>query len=188
MFESGDIVLKYSPKYKGLFKYLIQRAICFFTTEWWEGEKTSNTTHAEMITKDLGDGRFEVFTVEPPGARLKTRSLNNRKVVRLAVKPIYFDQQFNLFVFKKMGQKYDYLQFLMFILDWLFRTTWFTKHIHLPNRNVCSAGVAEFYERKIGIPCSFYSYESTDPDDIYDATKIAPFVTIYDAKEGGQHV
>lgn len=179
--QLGDIVIKYRPKYKGIWKYLLQRLICFFTTEWWEGEPTSNTSHAEIVVQQLSHDSFQVFTEEPPKARFKSRSYRNRRIVRLAVKPTYFDNMVKSYIIRKMNVKYDYLKFLMFALDWLFRTTWFTRKIHLRNRDVCSESVAWLY-KEIGIPCSTKHPDSTSPDDIYDATSKNPFIVVWDSK------
>lgn len=177
MFEPGDIVLRYRPKYKGPFKYLVTRCILFFTTEWWKGESTSKVYHAEMY---YGDGK--VITMEPPYCRLKDMRKTRFVVFRAKHESASFEHYFFVYCNLKMGQKYDFLKLIGCLLDWVFHTRWFTRHFVNPAKDICSEFVARFY-KNVNWPCSEVSAESSTPDDILDFCETySNFNRIYDTK------
>jgi len=184
--KPGDIVLKYRPRYDGWFKYLLQRAILFFTTEWWVGESTSKISHAEMVYDQdpawVSIGGYRVIDQEPPKCKLKNRSFARRIIFRLKLKGPTFDPKFVAYVYYKYGEKYDYLKIFMFVLDWLTHSHFFTGHFTSVHRNICSSFVSQFYE-EYGVPCSGKQYESTSPDDIFDYCSAHPelFMVVSDA-------
>jgi hypothetical protein len=163
----GDIVLKYRPEYKGPFKYLVQRLILFFTTEWWISENTSKVCHAEMVYGQIDDDSYTVIDEEPPKVQFKTRGFNKRIIFRLLDKPPNFDELFKAYVLTNLRKRYEYWKLLLFMLDWIFHTNRFSKHWDLSHYYVCSEFVAKFFE-EIGRPCSAVSFESSDPDEIFD--------------------
>lgn len=169
MFESGDIVLKKRKPYEGPFKYLITRLILFFTTEWWRGEKTSKHYHAEMVYGfDPSLLEFRVVSMQPPKCSIRSMPLRRNIVFRLKLKPPKFNGVFDRYILRKLGQRYDFIKFILCGIDWIFRTTWFTRTFVNPCRDICSEFVARFYEERIGIPCSDLPADSTKPDDIFD--------------------
>lgn len=177
----GDIVVKYRPRYNGWFKYFVQRAICFFTTEWWMNEHASNVSHAEMVYRQINGDSYTVIDEEPPSVQFKNRGFNRRIIFRQINKPEWFDQMFESYVQSNLGKKYEYTKLLLFVFDWIFHTDWFTKHWDCHHYFVCSEFVAKFYEIE-GCPCSGKSFESTAPDDILDFCRIHPelFIIVSD--------
>jgi hypothetical protein len=167
----GDIVLHYRPKYDErwfmFWKYLLQRGICFFTTEWWMSEHSSNVTHTEMVYAQIDEKTFKVIDEEPPSVQFKTRSLGRHIIFSLINKPPGFYDRFYAYVHENLGKRYEYWKFVLFILDWVFHTDRFTKQWDLHHYYVCSEFVAKFYEQ-IGSPCSAVDFESTSPDSIFD--------------------
>jgi hypothetical protein len=173
-FQKGDIVVMYRHKYKGPFNYLLTRLICFFTTEWWRGEKTSTTYHAEMIYEPNEDiNLVKDISQEWPCVRITDLGHLHRKAIfRLKNKPLNFETLFNRYCNRLVGQPYDWLKLMSMALFWLFWgssfSRWLVRLFSLKKHDVCSEFVARFYEDEIGVPCSRVDANYTAPDDILD--------------------
>lgn len=180
MFQLGDIVVIYRRDYNGIFSYLLTRLICFFTTEWWIGERTSNTYHAEMIyspAENIGDVK-DVSQQWPCVEVVGLGNLNRKAIFRLKNKPEDFDKRFDAYCSELIGQPYDYLKILSMSLFWLFRGTglgrFFVRLLSLQHHDICSEFVARFYEDEIGVSCSEVGCNYTAPDAILDYCKAHP--------------
>jgi len=186
-FEKGDIILSYGPKrtFKTLFTNAIQWGIRFFTTDFYTGEKFTRVHHAEMIYEPNGFDSIDI-TEEPPYIRLMDFGSRRKLVVRLINKPDGFDKLFDDYCKEVLGKKveYDYIRFVAFILDWLFRTVKFSRWFSDRRKNVCSGAVAKFYEN-IGSPISRKHWYSTTPDDSYDwiLKRLVEFKVVFDGRE-----
>lgn len=182
IFQPGDIVCRFRPQYKGWFKYLVTRLILFFTTEHWLGEKTSTVYHTEMFYGYRGEAdQPTCITMEPPECRLRRMPHTRLAVFRLRDKPAVFDGMFKLYCEARLGQRYDFVKIVAFVLDWLFWTKWFSERTANGGRDVCSEFTARFYHR-VGRLCSLYPADCTTPDDIYDFVREYPeiFELIYE--------
>jgi len=180
--EYGDIVCSYRKKYKGPFKYLITRLVLFFTTAWWMKEPTSKVYHAEIAIKNISESEFKVATMEPPKYRYKDRGYERRVIFRLKDKPKVFKVYMEAYVVSSLGRKYDFLRILLLVLNWIFRTSYFTDHYKNGHRDICSEAVARPYYR-MRHPCSAEHPDSTTPDDVYDYCRLSGnFDTIYDGE------
>lgn len=170
MFKSGDIVVSYRKKYEGPFKFLMTRLICFFTTEWWKGEETSKTFHAEMIYSPSNNiNEIKDISQEWPCVKITSfRHLNRRAIFRLRNKPPNFDSLFFEYCNQTLGQKYDWLKLIGLAFVWLFRMNWWARLFSLKNKDICSEYVARFYQDWIQIPCSSEKANFTTPDHILD--------------------
>lgn len=164
----GDIVLIKRKKYDGPFKYLITRLILFFTTAWWKDEPTSKVYHAELADSQLNDREFIVITMEPPKCRFKDRSYDRKIIFRLKYPPQDFYLMYDMYKKAKLGEKYDFIKILAFVLDFLTFGTFFTRHLVNKSRDICSEFVARFYEGWVRVPCSDEVPDSTAPDNILD--------------------
>lgn len=185
MIKPGDIVLCYRKQYKGPFKYLVMRAILFFTTAWWRREPTSCVYHAELAVSTFGDSEFVVATMEPPKYRYKTRKYKRKLIFR----PIFREEKYiaevlEAYLEKHLGKRYDFLRLFMMLLNWIFRTSFFSDHYKNGERDICSEAVARFYE-KLAYPCSDLDANSTTPDCIHDFCFAHPelFRVIYDYRK-----
>lgn len=173
IFRKGDIVSSRSPKItlRSFFLDLISWAIRFFTTDFWRSEHFSYVHHTEMFYGIGPEEQLLDVTMEPPKMRLCDMGDHPKVVFRLKQKPANFNELFDAYCLEKMNQKYDFLKIIACILDWTFRTTWFTRHITNKCKDICSEMVARFYEERVGIPCSNLSADSTKPDDINDCCR-----------------
>jgi hypothetical protein len=181
----GDIVLLYRKQYKGPFKYLVTRAILFFTTAWWMGEPTSKVYHAELAvsTSVLSENEFVVATMEPPKYRYKNRRYTRKVIFSSFLDKGWVERKLDGYLAANLGKKYDFLRLVMMLLNWIFRTSFFTEHYKTGARDICSEAVARFYEH-MGCPCSDVEANSTTPDDIYDFCRDSgKFRKVYDARE-----
>lgn len=184
MINPGDIVLIYRNQYKGPFKYLVTRAILFFTTAWWRKEVTSKVYHAELAVSSIGDDEFVVATMEPPKYRFKDRGYNRKVIFRPFLNEGWIEQQLDKYLTDNLGKGYDFLRLGMMLLNWIFRTTFFTEHYKNGTLDICSEAVARFYEH-MDFRCSGFAANSTTPDDIYDYCLEHPekFRKVYDARK-----
>jgi len=72
----------------------------------------------------------------------------------------------------KLGVSYDYLDLLWQANDKLFRTDWFTEHLHSPRQEICSEFVAQDYAaigRTFGVPA-----DDATPVDIFEFALAQP--------------
>jgi len=186
-FLKGDIVTSRSPEItlKTMFTNFTQWAIRFFTTDFWRGEHFSYVHHTEMFYGIGPQGQNLDVTMEPPKMRLCNMGDHPKVVFRLKAKPMHFDAAFDKYCKEKMGQKYDFLKIVACMLDWAFRTTWFTRHITNKCRDICSEMVARFYSDRVGVWCSSHPADSTTPDDINDycRARLDLFQIIVDFKQ-----
>lgn len=169
-FQKGDIVSSRSPKItlKSLFTNFVQWLIRLCTTDFWRSEHFSYVHHTEMVYGLGSEGQWLDVTMEPPCMRLCDMGSKPKVAFRLKEKPIHFDTVFDQYCKEKMGQKYDFVKFFACGLDWIFHTTWFTRHITNKCKDICSEMVARFYEERVGIACSMNPADATKPDDIND--------------------
>ena len=174
MFERGDIVVNYRKKYKGPFKYLLTRLICFFTTAYWKDEATSKVYHAEMVYTP-SDTLNEVKDISQEWPCVKITDfgkLSRKAVFRLKNKPVDFEAKFEEYCTKTIGQPYDWPKILMMAFFWLFRGTGLARlFVNLAGsrkRDICSEYVAKFYKYETGVMCANVEPGYTAPDDILD--------------------
>ena len=192
MIRPGDIVLLYRKQYKGPFKYLVTRAILFFTTAWWMGEPTSKVYHAELAVSPfetvevgkLAEMEFVVATMEPPRYRYKTRRYSRKVIFRPLLNEGWVERELEKYLEENLGKGYDFLRIVMMVLNWIFRTSFFTDHYKNGAVDICSEAVARFYEH-MDFRCSDLGANSTTPDDIYDycLKHTEKFRKVYDARE-----
>jgi hypothetical protein len=154
--------------------------ICFFTTEWWNGEATSKVYHAEMVFAP-NDNINLVKDISQEWPRVKITGFGNpvrKAVFRLKNKPQGFDKIFLAYSMLTIGQKYDWFKILAMALFWLFRrkgfARWIVRLFSLKDRDICSEYVAKFYQDYVLIPCSAQKPNFTAPDDILDYTLTHP--------------
>jgi hypothetical protein len=69
----------------------------------------------------------------------------------------------------KIGTNYNYYRLALQLLDNIFATNWFTRHLRLTkDLNICSTYVAWVYDKALGIRFNDVHWLSVEPDDIDD--------------------
>ncbi len=167
IYQPGDIVLLKRPK-RGTVSTiwtLMKQLFTFFILRKGLIEAIDGWIHICMVYS--GNNGDYVVTEEPPDCHLAPIHKYLKRIYRLRDKPEDFDFEFNKYVARTIGRKYDYTRFFCMFLDRIFKTRWFTLKFakNDEGEDVCGEHVSRFYWL-IKRPCTTEDPNSAIPSDV----------------------
>ena len=158
--QRGDVILVYN---RGFLSRAIRWVLDFFQKDGAKYSHVAIAVSETEVTEALWDGiRKRTFE----------ESISNAKRIKIIRYWGLSDFQIELLELRalsKIGTNYNYYRLALQLLDNIFATNWFTRHLRLTkDLNICSTYVAWVYDKALNIKFNDVHWLSVEPDDIDD--------------------
>jgi uncharacterized protein YycO len=158
--QRGDVILVYN---RGFLSKAIRWVLNFFQKDGANYSHVAIAVSEKEVTEALWNG-IRKRTFEESIARAK-----GIKIIRRKGLDDFRRELLELRALSKIGTNYNYYRLLLQLLDNVFATNWFTRHLRLTkDLNICSTYVAWVYDKGLGIRFNDVHWLSVEPDDIDD--------------------